>query len=358
MDPLKYRRPIFVNPPFRDPLETALARRLGDSGAGIVDRILPLLDGTHSIADIYGSLAADGLSPASVSSVLEVLDELGSLSDTPQEEDETSVNGEIARYRDQIDCFEEWLEVRQGSEDSAHVGAVAAQAALGTARVVVLGLGRAGSALLECLGVAGVGTLLGIRADGDSEIEARSAEAIASRIQSLNPRTSYTEIDATGGGDLAALDEQMVSALLVYCPDTFREEVCRELNTIALAVGSSLLPYRESPFCLELGPLVVPGQTACYLCYDLRRKAAEPKAGPGEPEPSGTPALGFAAGAPLLALEIVKILTRTAFPVTRGRLWRLGLFDGSVGVHPVLKLPRCPACGVHRRTPPLRIWEE
>ena len=77
-----------------------------------------------------------------------------------------------------------------------------------------------------------------------------------------------------------------------------------------------------------------------------------------EPPPPGNPALAFAVGIPLLALEILKILTRAAFPVTRGRLWRLGHFDGSVGVHPVLKLPRCPVCGAHRRTPPRRIWEE
>jgi bacteriocin biosynthesis cyclodehydratase domain-containing protein len=358
MDPLKYRRPIFVNPPFRDPLNAALARRLGDDGAGCVDRILPLLDGTHSIADIYGRLAADGLSPALVSGVLEVLDSLGSLSDTPPEEDDTPVRGEIAQYRDQIACFEEWLGVRQNAEEASQ-GAASAQAALGNARVVVMGLGRAGSALLEALSIAGVGSLLGIRAGGDSPLETRFAETLHDRIRALNPRTTYTEITALDGGDSASLDEAMASALLVYCPDTFHEAVCRELNGIALANGSSLLPYRETPFTVELGPLVVPGQTACYVCYELRRKAAEPKPGPDDEEPPpGTPALAFAAGVPLLALEIVKILTRTAFPVTRGKLWRLGLFDGSVGVHPVLKLPRCPACGVHRRTPPRRIWEE
>jgi len=357
MDPLKYRRPIFVNPPFRDPLQAALAQRLGETGARQVDRILPLLDGTNSIADIYGRLAVEGISPAVVSGVLEVLDGLGSLSDTPHGEDEAPVLGEIARYRDQVACLGEWFRVRQGPEEASQA-ALAAQSALGTARVVVLGLGRSGAALLEALAVAGVGYLHGLRAGGESGIEEPTAAALASRLRTLNPRVTYAEISSVEGGDFPVGEDTASAPLLVYCPDVFQEAVCRELNAVAQATGSSLLPYRETPFSIELGPLVVPGQTACYVCYELRRRAAEPKSGPEEPPPPGSPALAFAVGIPLLALEILKILTRAAFPVTRGKLWRLGHFDGSVGVHPVLKLPRCPVCGVHRRTPPRRIWEE
>ncbi len=361
MDPLKYRRPVFVNPPFRDALNATLARHVGEAGVGIADRLLPLLDGTHEIADIYGRLAADGISPTIVSQALDALDSLGSLSDIASDDGQQSLSSEISRYRDQVACLEEWLKVRQGSEDATKA-ASSAQASLGTARVVVMGLGRTGAALIEALSLAGIGYLFGIRSGESQGLEEQAAGNLPTRVASLNPRVSYAEITSVDGDDLFRLDDKGAAPLLIYCPDIFSETVCQELNSVALSTGSSLLAYRETPFSVELGPLIVPGRTACYVCYQLRRKAAEPKPGPdnaptAEAHPE-TQALNFSSGVHLLALEIVKIVTRAAFPVSRGKLWRLGLFDGSVSVHPILKLPRCPACGIHKRTPPRRIWEE
>lgn len=361
MDPLKYRRPVFVNPPFRDALDAALARHLGEAEVGTAYRVLPLLDGTHDIADIYGRLAIEGISPALVSRALDALDGLGSLSDTPPDDNQQSLAPELSRYRNQLAYLEEWLRVRQGTEDAGK-GASAAQAALGTARVVVMGLGRTGAALIEALSLAGVGHLFGMRSGETEGLEEQMAALLPSRVAALNPRSAFNEISSVDGGELFELDRDGGAPLLVYCPDEFHETVCEQLNSIALSTGASLLPYRETPFSVELGPLVIPGRTACYNCYQLRRKAAEPKPGPEDDQPGETDtqaaALNFSPGAHLLALEIVKIVTRAAFPVSRGKLWRLGLFDGSVSVHPVLKLPRCPVCGTHRRTPPRRIWEE
>jgi bacteriocin biosynthesis cyclodehydratase domain-containing protein len=104
-----------------------------------------------------------------------------------------------------------------------------------------------------------------------------------------------------------------------------------------------------------MGPLVEPRVTACYACCRTRREAAHFgwKAETGAEEVGvGLP---FAVGLDLLALEVLKILSGAATPMTWNRLWRLDLASGVATLHPVLKLPRCPACGVAAR-PPRKLW--
>jgi len=357
MDPQKYRNPTFVNPPFRNQLVAAIAPLVEADAEDILNRLLPLLDGTRSFADIYGRLIALDVSIDDATKVLDQLDAMGCIADLQTATHGHDTLGGMAGDHPQIACLEEWLQVSQ-TADEARNAAIRAQASLAGARLIVMGLGRIGSTLIEAMATAGIGQIFGIRSENDAPDEEKSAALLPERVRNANPHTRYSEITSVENDELAGADQDAKLPLLVYCPDDFREEVCQQLNTLSLALGASLLVYRESPFSVEIGPLVIPRKTACYACYQLRRKAAAPDPAPDETPPPGKPALNFSPGAHLLALEIVKIITRTAFPVSQGKLWRLGLFDGLVSVHPVLKLPRCPECGVQRATPPRRIWEE
>jgi bacteriocin biosynthesis cyclodehydratase domain-containing protein len=357
--PYKYLNPVLVNPPFRNELVAAFSQHAGEQEVVVLDRLLPLLDGAHTLGEIYGRLVPEDISPSVISKALDALDKLGLLADLSPAAGGMLGKEETERYGSQLACLEEWLKVRQDREES-RTNALRAQSSLQQSRTAIMGLGRIGRSLIEALAGAGVGQIFGLRAGGSGTTEAQAASQLLSRVHELNPLVKYVEINSVENEVLGRAEPNGDYPLLVYCPDEFREEVCEQLNTLALSMGASLLVYRETSFSVELGPLIVPRQTACYVCYKLRRKAAEPERERelDEAPPANAPALNFSSGAHLLALEIVKILTRAAFPVTRGKLWRLGLFDGAVTVHPVLKLPRCPACGVQRITPPRRIWEE
>ena len=357
MDPLKYKNPTFVNPPFRDQLVAAISPLVEEDAEVILKRLLPLLDGSRNLADIYGRLIALDVSIKDATKALDKLDAMGCLEDLRSTTSDHGTIGGMTNDHPQIACLEEWLQVRQNPEE-ARIGSLRAQTSLAEARLVVMGLGRIGSSLIEAMAIAGVGQIFGIRSENEASAEEKSATTLPERVRNVNPHVRYVEITSVDNDELAGVDKDAKLPLLVYCPDDFREEVCKQLNTLSLTLGSSLLVYRESPFAVEIGPLVIPRKTACYVCYDLRRKASDPEPVADAPPPQGNPALNFSPGAHLLALEIVKILTRTAFPVSQGKLWRLGLFDGVVSVHPILKLPRCPECGVQRTTPPRRIWEE
>jgi bacteriocin biosynthesis cyclodehydratase domain-containing protein len=68
--------------------------------------------------------------------------------------------------------------------------------------------------------------------------------------------------------------------------------------------------------------------------------------------------LGFRPfGTDLLALEVIKILTRFSQPVTYGSLFTLDLLTFEAALHPVLKIPRCPHCSpAAAQRPALIIW--
>ncbi len=119
---------------------------------------------------------------------------------------------------------------------------------------------------------------------------------------------------------------------------------------------------------LVVGPTVVPGETACWTCHELRVKGVQnhypefeafqqflqshPEV---DPVGSRLPALAQAL-AGLAAFETIRILTNVMPPVTYGAMVTLNCMDMAVEMHDVLKLPRCPVCGPVRHDPQRRIW--
>lgn len=119
---------------------------------------------------------------------------------------------------------------------------------------------------------------------------------------------------------------------------------------------------------LILGPTVVPGETACWDCYEHRVKGVQNyfrentafqnflKVNPDfDPISSRLPALNqLLAG--LAAFETVRILTEVLPPLTYGNLITLDCNTMSLEQHNVLKLPRCPTCSPVNKNPSRRIW--
>jgi len=119
------------------------------------------------------------------------------------------------------------------------------------------------------------------------------------------------------------------------------------------------------PACVKsVGPLYVPGETSCYACYLLRRRAnvgyAEelealeqaPAAYPSAP-PLELAAAGLAA---LVALRWLAF----ADPFVPGVVWTLELTSGPwLARHEVFRVPRCSACsGLGDTAPPAPWFEE
>lgn len=157
--------------------------------------------------------------------------------------------------------------------------------------------------------------------------------------------------------------------LVMFMPDRPALQAREAVHAACMAAGVKLstagfLTSTE----VVVGPTVVPGDTACWKCYEHRVKGVQDhyveftafqqflRENPEvDPVSSRLPALGQTL-AGMAAFETVRILTNLLPPLTYGAMITLNCMTMSLDVHDVLKLPRCPVCGPARTAPPRRVW--
>ncbi len=309
-------------PPHHPVVDGAVRDRMAADGslsATTVDalRLLDdLLDGKRAADDVLGEALTSGLGPADVAQAWGILVSAGALveaegqgatpdPDWPDFADQAHTLAVLA-YAERDDEASAWQ--RAGGE---------LQHRLTAATVVVAGAGIAWRRVAGDLGAAGIGTVTAV---GDADLE------------------------VPDGCDL-----------VVHVSDDPRPERRLEIGRSLVRAGVPAVFYHRDQGDIVVGPFVYPRQTACVECVERRRAAAQghwsPVRGTGDP-----PLLRFPVGTDLLALDVVKFLSEAALPVTRGRVVRVDLRVGVPSVHPVLRLPRCPACGVGDAEPVRRLW--
>jgi bacteriocin biosynthesis cyclodehydratase domain-containing protein len=283
-------------------------------------RIETILDGRHTLAEIASSGGPDVL-PTTVVFLLKLLHGKGLLQ--PGIEAGAPGAQEQARWRGQLRFLGHFVE-----------DAASAQALLAKARVGVAGAGDLPQAISSALGSVGVGHV----------------------AQLGEPSAWRTEPDAG-----AAPPD-----LIVACAESPAFDFFEAVNAACLASGTRWLRVAVAGTSAQLGPTVVPNQTACHTCLDLRLRTHQPdldgylayraRAGAsGRGDEGGiAPLRSVVAGQ--AALEVVRILTGFAPPVTVGRFYELGAVSPAAVPHDVLRVPRCPSCG--RRRTFAEAWDQ
>jgi molybdopterin-synthase adenylyltransferase len=350
----------------------------------LLSRLLPLLDGERKVSDVVTVL--DDVGEEAVHEALERLLEAGALeradAGTETEHATSLPPAERERLRSQIAFFSHFVVPpgTPGTEAQSDLprSGLEYQARLARARVLVVGLGRLGSHLARALACAGVGTLSLVDSSIVSETDLQAdawftreltgrhrAEAVRDLIDALNPavRVSLAQEPA----DLDAWRALLAGVdFAVLCRDDVNPAEYDVFNRAALASKTTWTSARLSGFELHIGPTVLPYETACYTCFDLRQKSHVPdiaehhiveafqKTGRLRPE-----ALAFTPGTGLLALEVLKAISWFMPPATYAHLYVLNLLTMESTLHPVLKLPRCAACGRPAKPrPTIHTWQQ
>jgi molybdopterin-synthase adenylyltransferase len=370
MSSFPYRRPqipshyyILSEPPdekgeevLRFVSDTRSVKLKGRSFRDFQQQVVPLLDGTRSFDDIANAVA-DLFAPADLHAALTLLAEQNLLRDASlatQSDDPVS--------REPQGNF-----LHEISGQPAEV-----KQRLAAAAVAVLGLGAIGAGASLALAASGVGTL---RLIDDllvnpvdpylcshysrSDIGAGRADSLGRRLEQAEPRAAVVVQDArleTDGDVAAAIGG---ADFVLCCVDAGQASLAYKLNRVCLASGTAWIACDCSAAEITVGPLVVPGQTACYLCYKMRLVA-----GSETPEDefafqsfldrrkqddsAHRQNLVFSAGlgSHLVALEAFKQLSGVLPPVTRGRIFVFDTLQLTATPHVVLRKPWCPACSV------------
>lgn len=283
-------------------------------------RVEPLLDGRHTVDEIVSSVESDVL-PTTVVFLLKLLQGNGLLQ--PGAGETTLDEGEQAHWRRQL----------------RFLGHFVPDASSAQSRLAKLRVGLAGSGDLRRLVQSTIGTI-GLRG-----------------IKGLRePLTWGTE----AGGALASLD------LIVACEDSPGFAFFDAVNRACLASGTRWLRVCVYGTSTHLGPTVIPHQTACYTCLDLRMRTHESeldgylsyraRAGSvdGRSDEGGVAPL-WSAVAGQVAMEVMRLLIGFTPPVTIGRFYELSAKSPSAAPHSVLRVPRCPSCG--RRRTVAEAWD-
>lgn len=277
-------------------------------------RIETILDGMHSVDDIVSGFDDDVL-PTTVVFLLKLLQANGLLQPGPGETELGET--EQARWQRQLRFLGHFVP-----------DAPSAQGRLAKARVGLVGSSDLKHAVLSAIDSTGVGA-----------------------ISELAAPATWSSKDLS---EVANLD------LIVACEEAPAFSFFEAVNRACLATGNRWLRVAISGTSAQLGPTVVPNQTACYTCFDLRLRTHQPelegyiayrahldRLGSGADEGKSTPLWLVVAGQ--AGLEVVRLLIGFSPPVTIGRFYELSASSPLTTAHDVFKVPRCPSCG-RRRT--------
>jgi bacteriocin biosynthesis cyclodehydratase domain-containing protein len=250
------------------------------------------------------------------------------------------------------------------------------QKRLQASRVAIFGLEYAGSILVQGLAAAGVGHLRAIGAPRLLAAEAayvgctpRYCEQgsrhtlLARRARALGFATQYEGIAVQPGAPLDWTHLLADCHLAVLILPVWLPSMIKAFNQACLAVGIPFLPVWFEDSGGQVGPLVIPYETACLLCCELRQRSRWTPTDFRAMQQQHADATGpvwdscrfsipwVSAIAAIATGEIVTALAQERQPAIRGQTICIDPLRWHMQATPVLKVPRCPACSRLRNIP-------
>jgi molybdopterin-synthase adenylyltransferase len=339
---------------------------------------LPLL---RRGCDVNGLVEAIGAGRESEAlEIVRTLSQWGVLEEVPPQPPLAMSDEERTWHSDQIKFFSNFQAFPEAppseSDIETYQSNVSFQEKLKQSSVVLIGLGRVGSRLAVGFAHAGVGHLLAwdpteVTAEdtrdcglSHSDVGASRQSALGRAIAAVNPYGRYTGLAEEPFWNGATNHLPSNPDLLIVAEDQFDPERYAAINRFCLDRRIQWTSYRSFGLKYEVGPTIVPRETACFKCFEIRKAAnlgAYDEASQKQLLSQGARlgSLSVTLGYEVLALETIKILTGFSRPMTYASLFSFDVLTLQAELHPVLKLPRCPHCSrslSHR--PTLSIWRE
>ncbi|MGN9807274.1 ThiF family adenylyltransferase [Micromonospora sp. L32] len=336
-------------------MQYGVAAEIQDDEEGSVARLLTLLDGTRTLAEVVADLAVTHpeLSEESVREVMDQLIEQGFIEDAAAPLPEGFTPDDAARY-DRARHFYSWIDTTP-RESPYEV-----QARIGRARVGLLGLGGTGTAVAAGLVASGVGSLHCVDFDvvdepnltrqllyTESDIGQPKVKVAVDRLRAMNSRVEVT------GAECQVRSAEDVVPLMAGC-DAFVLCADKPVRHIQSWTNEAALRTRTPWFmALYTGPMAVigsflPYRTGCYTCLCRRQNEHEfytdGRSLIGQPRPNAVIAASANVTGHLCALEVLYHLGGLPQQVA-GRVFHhnVARWDHQYFVD-VQRDPGCPSC--------------
>jgi bacteriocin biosynthesis cyclodehydratase domain-containing protein len=311
-----------------------------------------LAEGFCDEAGLRGEFRLRGLPTASASACLTQLDELGLLEWQAAGAKLSASARE--RYDRQLIYWADVAGRGESAEDLQH--------RLACASVVIVGCGGLGSWVASALACAGVGRLVLIDHDrvelsnlnrqllfSEADIGRLKVDAAAAALVAHNSELEVVALPRLVSGPSDLTGELERADLLVATADWPPYEIARWINTACLSANVPYISAGQFPPRVRIGPMVVPGRSACLECIERHARNEHPlyaEAVAATPSPSTAASFASASGAAgsLLAMEALHLLTRSSTPASLGAALILDLRLMELSREAVERDPKCLRC--------------
>jgi bacteriocin biosynthesis cyclodehydratase domain-containing protein len=304
-----------------------------ESAVELVKNMAPLLDGTCTVDDLFSQLPA--WDKEDILNVLEFFDSYGLLEDaslvspfSPEQE---------TQWKDQLLYFSLFSDNKYRLQDK-----------LAGTRVLVLGEGILLREMLLTLEKAGM------------QVIEPGPHVLEPSHKPHNPE-SKKEVEAV----IAETDADII----IVATSKLFSPLFSWVNTVSLyhkRPWTSCTIYGEKGMA---GPTVIPGQTPCYTCLSLRRSSnlvhidefltfeTFVRENIHLQKSSGSLTGAASIVTSICVLELIKLITGIGPVKSAGAQISFNPLTMEMKVHPILKLPRCPDCGLpSKETRTERVW--
>ncbi|MFC1444046.1 ThiF family adenylyltransferase [Streptacidiphilus sp. N1-10] len=330
------------------------------SASETVFRMIPLLDGRHTVSELLACLCADSEELAhDVCSALVTLREERLLSKVAKSVDANAAvtPDHLSRYDRQIRLFQDFCD----SDLLDYEEGLAAQRRLTSARVLVCGIGGLGSVVASSLAASGVGTV--ILCDDDvveesnltrqlmysvDDIGSGKADALAARLSRINPYVSV--VPEKRKVEFASDITDLVAAadLVISCADQPSVTEMAEIMTEACWPRTPhIIGGGYSYHVGIVGLLVIPGVTACWHCLrtEVVHEHGRDRAVPLIPKSRHAGILGAQSGiiGNMISWEAIRFLIGMGTAICN-RWLELNYGPMSFSERIVPRRPDCPWC--------------
>jgi ThiF family len=258
-------------------------RAMALSGLGKAAAVLSLLDGARDTDEIVIAAQAYGITREATANVLGLLTEAGVLQDYPARLHRALPDYLRARLAPEMAC----AAIAYGQGD----GGAGVMEKRRSAYVRVHGGGRVGACVATLLAASGVARVtcvdLGVTGPGDvSPAGAGEADLGTPRAAGVAAAIRRVASDVATDGDGLIPDLVVLTGSGPHDGELLRALVLNRIPHLAARVAEAIG---------VVGPLVVPGRSACLRCVELTKAAADPawpkilaQSGPASPEACDT----------------------------------------------------------------------
>lgn len=332
---------------------------------GCIRRLLELLDGTRTLAQVQQDLSAEfpEVTAQETAEAVAQFDEAGFLLDNSATADGILEEHELRRWERNVNFFGSYATLADNKYEQ--------QRKLRDCRVTLLGLGGLGSHILLDMAAMGIGHVRAVEFDRvelsnlnrqilyrESDVGAEKLGLAVERVRQFNPHIDIDPVSLRITSTQDVVDVIQGADVVISVADRPKMEIANWVNAACVQEGVPLITGG-----LETQRLVyftmIPGQTGCVECWrrqvfaadDASRKLLEEKRERqiGGDNAAFCPLVTMTTG--FLIGELTRLVTGIAPPVAAGRLMEMRFDDYSISESERwTRLDDCPVCGTQRQT--------